>query len=193
VIHKGTWTLALLLLTSGCTEVTWWDARGSWSGAVTLPGGATTQRADAGLSDPTAGPTEDRIELCESNEMVLSFTFVPIQAGQPAALEVETGRPLCQEGTTHITGGTLLVWRDQGGNVTAAERSNDWTVTGTIDVTEYLTQGLPDLDAGDVAETDHVEGRISLTATDGAGNVIRIEDGSFELTVVASRVKLSIS
>jgi hypothetical protein len=188
-----TWLpLLAALLTAGCTEVTWWDARGDWTGRATLPGGVSTQRSSS-VSDPEAGPTEDEIELCESNEMVLGFSFLPFVAGNPAAIEVRTARSLCQEGHTQITGGTVLVWRDQGGSVTAAERSDDWTVTGEINVTDYLTQGLPDLDPDETAETDHIEGTISLTATDGAGNVIRIEDGAFELTVVASRVKLSIS
>jgi hypothetical protein len=185
-----------LLLTGGCTEVTWWDARGSWSGRVTLPGEAVaTQRTDIGLSDPDAGPIEDRLELCQLNEIVLGLTFVPTQRDRPAAIEVRTARPLCQEGITQITGGTVLIWGNPGSdpNVLAAIRSDAWTVTGTIDVTSYLEQDVPDLDPDETADSERIEGTLSLTATDGAGSVIRIENGTFHLTVVATRVERSIS
>jgi hypothetical protein len=186
--------LAALLFAGACLEVTWWDARGSWSGGVTLPGEAELQRT-SGLADPTAGQTEDRVRLCELSEIVLSLTFVPIQRDLPAAIEVRTGRPLCQEGPTQITGGAVLVWASPGAdpNVLAAARSDSWTVTGEIDVSQYTTTSLPDLDAGETANVERAQGTLSLTATDSTGAVIRIENGTFDLTVVASRVKQSIS
>jgi hypothetical protein len=127
--------------------------------------------------------------------MVLGLTFVPIERDRPAAIEVRTGRPLCQEGKTPIIGGAVLVWANPGSdpNVLRAARSEAWTVSGEIDVTSYLSQDLPDLDAGETASSERVEGILSLTATDGSGSVIRIEAATFELTVVASRVKRSIS
>ena len=189
-------TLLLLpaLLLGACTEVTWWDAQGSWTGGVILPGEAPTQRT-ATVSDPTAGPTEDRIRLCELSTIQLGLTFVPIQRDRPAAIEIRTGRPLCQEGRTQITGGTVLIWSASGAdpNVLAAVRSDAWTVTGELEVASYLTQGVPDLDAGETANSERVEGTFSLTATDRSGSVIRIDGGTFQVTVVASRVKLSIS
>ena len=188
--------LALLgaLLTAGCTEVTWWDARGSWNGGATLPGEAETQRA-GGLSDPEAGSSEERIRLCRLSALHLGLTFVPIERGRPAAIEVRTSRPLCEEGRTGITGGAVMVWENPGGdpNVLAAVRSESWTVTGEIHVTGHVDRGLPDLDAGESANTERVDGTFSLTATHVDGSVIRIEGGTFELTVVASRVKLSLS
>ena len=190
--HGRRWVLSLgVLLAAGCGEVTWWDARGDWSGQLTLPGGVATQTTSS-VADPEAGPSESEIELCDSNVMVLGVSG-PIQVGRPAAIEVRTARPLCQEGPTQITGGAVLVWRDQGGNVTAAVREENWTITGQVDVTTYLTQGLPDLEADETADTDHIEGTISLTATGDAGAVIRLENGTFELTVIASRVRFSPS
>jgi hypothetical protein len=190
--HGRRWAWSLgLLLAAGCAEVTWWDARGDWSGQLTLPGGVATQTSSS-VADPDAGPSDNRIELCDTNVMVLGVSG-PVQVGRPAAIEVRTARPLCQEGLMQITGGAVLVWRDQGGNVTAAEREEDWTITGQVEVTSFMTQGLPDLDADETANTDHVEGTISLTATDEAGAVIRLENGTFELTVIASRVRFSPS
>jgi hypothetical protein len=183
-----------LLLAGGCGEVTWWDARGSWSGAVTLPGEAAAQRT-SGLSDPEAGPTENRVRLCELSTMVLDLTFVPIERDRPAAIEVRTARPLCHEGRTQISGGAVLIWANPGSdpNVLSAARSEAWTVTGEIEITSYQSEGLPDLDAGDTANTERIEGSLSLTATDDAGSVIRIDGATFHFTVVASRVKLSIT
>jgi hypothetical protein len=161
---------------------------------VSLTGDVEGQRT-GGLSDPTAGPTEDRIRLCQSSTMDLALTFVPIQRDRPAAIEVRTERPLCQEGRTQITGGTVLIWANPSGdpNVLAAVRSDAWTVSGEIEVTSYLEEGLPDLDAGETANVERVAGTFSLTATSAAGSVIRVVGGSFNYTVVASRVKQSIS
>jgi hypothetical protein len=183
-----------LLFVSGCGEVTWWDAHGSWSGTVTLPGEAATQRM-SGLTDPEAGSTDDRVRLCDLSTMVLGMTFVPIERDRPAAIEVRTERPLCNEGHTQITGGTVLIWANPGSdpNVVSATRSDAWTVTGEIEITSYQSEALPDLDAGDTANTERIEGILSLTATDDMGSVIRIEGATFHLTVVASRVKLSIT
>jgi hypothetical protein len=66
-------------------------------------------------------------------------------------------------------------------------------VTGDLEITSSLTDALPILDVGDTANPERVEGRLSLIATDGAGTEIRIEGGTFDLTVIASRVKLSLS
>src|SRR5688500_18759496 len=139
-----------LLLMGACMEVTWWDAQGSWSGRVTLPGEVAAQRM-GGLSDPDAGPTEDRIQLCQSSTMDLGLTFVPIQRDRPAAIEIRTERPLCREGRTQITGGAVLIWANTGGdpNVLGAVRSDAWTLAGEIEVTSYLSRSLPDLEAGE--------------------------------------------
>jgi hypothetical protein len=183
-----------LLLAGGCGEVTWWDARGSWSGTVTLPGDATAQQT-SNLSDPDPGPTGKRVRLCELSTMVLGMTFVPIERDRPAAIEVRMAGPLCREGRTQITGGEVLIWANPGSdpNVLAAARADGWTVTGEIEITSYHNQGLPRLNAGDTANTERIEGSLSLTATHSAGAVIRIDGATFHLTVVASRVKLSIT
>ncbi|MHB1191976.1 MAG: hypothetical protein ACYC6F_02930 [Longimicrobiales bacterium] len=194
--RRSRWALALsgLLLVSGCTEQTWWDARGSWSGRVTLPGEVEVQR-EAGLTDIDAGSDEGRVRLCELSDMDLSLTFVPIEKDRPAAIRVRVARPLCHPGATQITGGSVLIWTSPAGDphTLTAVHSNAWTVTGQIDITSYSDLGLPDLDAGESASTEHAEGTFSLTATNGAGEIIRIEGGSFELSVEASRVKLSFS
>lgn len=199
VIHERRWGRAgllvtCLILTSGCTERTTWDARGSWSGRVTMPGEVAVQR-ESGLTDLVAGSTEDRIRLCALDEIVLSLTFVPIERDRPAAIEVRTARPLCGTGPAAITGGSVMIWRNPGDdpNVLAAARSDEWTVSGELEITGYSDPGLPHLDAGDTATTERVQGTFSLTATDGAGALIRIEEGAFELEVIASRVKLSLS
>jgi hypothetical protein len=186
--------VSALLITSACGEVTWWDAQGAWSGGVILPGEVETQRS-GNVSDPTAGPDENRIRLCELSTMDLGLTFVPIQRDRPAAIQVRTERPLCRQGRTRITGGAVLVWANPASdpNVLAAVRSDAWTIAGEIDVTTYLDRGVPDLDAGETANSERVEGTLSLTATNGAGSVIRIDRGTFQLTVLASRVKFSPS
>lgn len=183
-----------LLIAGGCAEVTWWEASGDWTGMVTLPGETAVQRT-SGLADPVPGQTERRVRLCQLSTVVLGMTFVPIERDRPAAIEVQTADPLCNEGTTQITGGSVMIWANPGSdeNVLAAARSDDWTVTGEIEVTSYESYPLPKLDAGDRADIEHIEGTLSLTATDDTGAVIRIQNATFHLTVEASRVRLSLS
>ena len=194
VLRVGGVPLLLLLLTNGCAEVTRWDAQGSWSGRVTLPGEVEAER-ESGLSDPIAGPDEDRIRLCQLAAMDLGMTFVPIERDRVAAIEVRTARPLCEEGRTEITGGSVLIWANPGSDplTLAAAPAEGWTITGEIETMSYSDFGLPHLDAGESANTERVQGTFSLTATDAAGAMIRIEGGTFELTVEARRVRQSIS
>lgn len=186
--------LSALLSASGCTTVTRWDVQGAWSGRVTLPGEAPTQRSSS-LTDLHAGPDEGRIRLCGLSAVVLSLSFVPIERGNPAAIQVRTERPLCQAGPSRIVGGSVLVWGHPGSdeNVLAAAPSDEWTVSGEIVVTGVSEHGLPDLDAGESATTQRMFGTFSVTATDASGSVILIEEGTLELSIVASRVRLSLS
>jgi hypothetical protein len=142
-----------------------------------------------------AGSSEGRIRLCELSAMDLSLTFVPIERDRPAAIRVRVARPLCHTGATQITGGSVLIWASPAGDphTLTAVHSDAWTVTGQIEITSYSDLGLPDLDAGESARTERAQGTFSLTATNGAGENIRIEGESFELSVEASRVKLSLA
>jgi hypothetical protein len=192
----------LLVGLTGCLEVTWWDAQGSWSGAVTVPGQAELQRSGS-VSDPTAGPVEEPISLCDLTEMDLGLPFSPIQRDQPAAITIATARPLCMDGRTTITGGAVLIWGIPGSdpNVLAAIRSDAWTVTGEINVTGFVcgsgtpdTCGRePDLDVGESANVERIDGTLTLTATSSSGQIIRIRNAVFHLTVTASRIERSIS
>ena len=186
--------LPALLLTAGCSETTWWDGQGSWTGQVILPGAAQTTGTGS-VSDPTAGSDGDRIDLCVLSAMELGLGFVPIQGDGPAAIKVRAARPLCQEGRSQITGGDVLIWGNMSGdpNVLAAARQEGWTVGGEIQVTRYLNQELPDLDAGERADTELIEGTLTVTANGPAGAVIQITGATFRLTVTASRVKISFS
>jgi hypothetical protein len=132
---RGGATVVLVLLSSGCSEVTRWDAQGAWSGRVTLPGEGEVER-ESGLTDPVAGPDEDRLRLCELEVMDLGMTFVPIERDRPAAIRVRTARPLCEEGRTEITGGSVLIWANPGSdpNTLAAAPADGWTLTGEIEV-----------------------------------------------------------
>lgn len=186
--------LACLLLVSGCIERTTWDARGRWSGHITMPGEVQVER-ESGLTDPVAGSSDDRIRLCELDAVELSLTFVPIERDRPAAIGVRTAQPLCETGPAAITGGWVRIWTNPGTDPStlAAVRSDDWTVSGEIEVTGYSEPGLPHLDAGESATTEWIQGTFSLTATDGEGAIIRIDGGTFELEVIATRVRFSLS
>lgn len=186
--------LLFSLLLTACGEETWWDARGSWTGEVAVPG-STSVQGSGSLSDSTAGPSQERIDLCRLSRLDVGLAFIPIQRDRPAAVEVRTAQPLCQEGSAPISGGSVLVWSPKDGdpNVLAAVRAAGWVVEGEIRVTRHQEQDLPDLSAGEDAETERIEGTLTLRATDPSGAAIRISEAPFLLTVVASRVRFSPS
>lgn len=190
--------MAFLLLAAfslaGCDEVTRWEARGSWSGRLSLPGEVETS-SEGSVDAGEDGRSETRIRMCDLHAATFGFPFMAAVRGEPAAVRVRTREPLCRTGRNTVEGGSVLVWTSQGQDTLTlhAAPSDRWDVIAEVEVLQYRDFGLPDLDAGESAVTDAVSGTLSLTAVDESGHVILLEEGTFELTVTARRVKLSIS
>lgn len=185
--------LATIFL-AGCDEVTRWDARGSWSGNFTLPGGAgmsSEGTVDAGEE----GPSEARLRMCDLHEVTFGLPFTAAVRGEPAAIRVRTAEALCRTGGRAVQGGSVLVWTPVGQDTLTvrAVPSDEWVVSGEVEILSYDESGLPDLDVGESATTEIVSGTFALTAVDSAGNTIVLEEGTFELVITATRVEISFS
>jgi len=190
--HVGWGLLPSLLLLGACTAVTRWDVGGSWDGLVTLTGEAATPRSST-VTDPRAGEQADRIRLCELETLTFSLHFVPIQEGLPAAIEIRVGRPLCQTGRADMVGGSVLVWTEIQPETLAARPSSSWTVSGHLDVDDFDNRGLPELDVGESATVETLSGSLALSASDGSGGLVLIEEATFELQVIARKFERTIS
>lgn len=128
-------TIACLMLATiylaGCTEVTQWDARGSWSGTLILPGEAgTSSQSSVGAGE--AGRSEARIRMCELYSATFELPFSAAVRGEPAAVRIRTAEPLCRTGNSTVEGGSVLVWMRQSQDTLTvrAVPSDDWTVSG---------------------------------------------------------------
>lgn len=185
--------MSATIMLSGCDEVTHWDARGSWSGRLTLPGEETVPGEESVDAGDSARP-QDRIRLCELDSATFGLPFTGAVRDKPAALRIRTPDALCRTGRRSI-GGTVLVWSPVGQDTLtlSAMPSAAWEVSGEIDVVEYRESGLPDLDVGESATIEALSGTLTITATDGSGSTIGLEEATFDLRVTARRVELSIS
>lgn len=189
--------VSLILTTislAGCNEVTQWDARGSWSGTLILPGEAGTS-SQGSVDAGEAGRSEVRIRMCELHSATFGLPFSAAVRGEPAAVRLRTAAPLCRTGKNAVDGGSVLVWRSEGQDTLTVRAipSDDWDVSGEVEVLEYHEAGLPDLDVGESATTEVVRGTFAVTAVDGTGKTIVLEEGTFELAITATRVELSIN
>ena len=196
-LRRSVTILSLMLATislGGCKEMTRWDAHGSWSGTVSLPGEAVT--SGQGSVDAGEGaPTKPRLSMCDVREVTFGLPFTGAVRGEPAAVRVRIGEPLCRMGRSSVQGGSVLVWTPLGQDTLTvrAVPSDDWEVSGELEVLRYDDAGLPDLDVGESATTEVVSGTFTVSAVDSTGGTIVLEEVAFELAITATRVELSIS
>lgn len=196
-LRRSVTILSLMLATislGGCKEMTRWDAHGSWSGTVSLPGEAVTS-GEGSVDAGEEAPTKPRLRMCDLREVTFGLPFTRAVRGEPAAMRVRTGEPLCRTGRSSVQGGSVLVWTPLGQDTLTvrAVPSDDWEVSGELEVLRYDDAGLPDLDVGESATTEVVSGTFNVTAVDSTGDTILLEEGTFELMITATRVELSIS
>lgn len=179
---------------SACDEVTQWEARGSWSGSLTLPGG-TVASSEGSVDIGEAGRSQSRVRMCDLHAVGFGLPFMAAVRDEPAAVRVRTAEPLCRTGPATIDGGSVLVWTPLGQDTLtlSAAPSDRWGVSAELQILRYDDFGLPDLDVGESAVTETVSGTFSLTATDESGSTIVLEEGTFELIITARRVEISIS
>lgn len=174
--------------------MTRWDAHGSWSGTVSLPGEAVTS-GQGSVGAGEEAPTKRRLRMCDLREVTFGLPFTAAVRGEPAAVRVRTGEPLCRAGRSSVQGGSVLAWTPLGQDTLTvrAVPSDDWEVSGELEVLRYDDAGLPDLDVGESATTEVVSGTFTVSAVDSTGGTIVLEEVTFELMITATRVEISFS
>lgn len=124
------------------------------------------------------------LRMCDVDEISWGFGGGPDMIGKPVAIQTALSRSLCQTGTTSIVSGKMLVWgQDPNSPGITGVVSDEWTVTGTITVTDYtnLHPAEPTLDQEVLSE--RAVGTVPLLAKAADGRVVKIENGFFTFPI----------
>ncbi len=170
---------------AGCSgEALFYRTDGIYTADVTTE---TSPAASRTLPLGTAdGPISAKGELrmCDVDQISWGLGSGPDAVGKPAAIRTELSQSLCQTGTASIVSGKMLVWGQATGSpgITGVI-SDEWTVTGSITITEYtnLDPGEPSLDQEVL--TERAVGTVTLTATTADGRLVKLENGTFTFLI----------
>jgi hypothetical protein len=124
------------------------------------------------------------LRMCDVHEITWNLDNGPESLGKPVAIRTGLSRSLCQTGTASIVSGKVLVWgQDPHSPGTTGIVSDEWTVTGTVTITEYtnLSPGEPDLNEEVLSE--RAAGTVSLVATTADGRMVKLENGTFTFLI----------
>jgi hypothetical protein len=191
-IHVMTKSLTRALLSglvaatlAGCSgDALFYRTDATYEADVTT-GGSAPARKTLMLSQ-AGGPISAKGELrmCDVDEISWGLSSDVAAVGEPASIRTTLSQSLCQTGTKSIVAGKMLVWGQASGSQgTTGVISDDWTVTGTVTVTEYtsLNPGDPSLDQEVLSE--RAVGTVSLTATTADGRIVKVENGTFTFLI----------
>ena len=187
-VRRGIVAALAAVTLAGCSsEALFYRTDGTYAADVTTEG--TTARKTLTLSQGD-GPISAKGELrmCDVDQVSWSLGGGPEAVGKPAAIRTVLSQSLCQKGTTSIASGKMLVWGQAAGSPgTTGVVSDEWTVTGTITITEYtdLDPGEPSLDQEVLSE--RAVGTVSLTATTADGRTVKLENGTFTFLIYSRK------
>jgi hypothetical protein len=165
-------------------EALFYRTDGTYAADVTTETSTTVRKTlMLGQAD---GPISEKGELrmCDLSKISWYLDTDADAVGQPAAIQTTLSQSLCQVGTKSIVSGKVLVWGQAPGSpgITGVA-SDEWTVTGTITVSQYtdLHPAEPSLDQEVLSE--RAVGTMSLTATASGGRIVKLENGTFTFLI----------
>jgi hypothetical protein len=170
---------------AGCSgEALYYRTDGTYTADITTETSATQQKMlTLGLADGAIS-AKGELRMCDVKQISWGLGTGPDAVGKPAAIRIALRQSLCQTGTKSIGSGKVLVWGQAPGSpgITGVI-SDEWTVTGTITITEYtnLNPAEPSLDQEVLSE--RAVGTVSLTAATADGRIVKLENGTFTLLI----------
>ena len=170
---------------AGCSgDALFYRTDGTYTADVTTETSATGRKtltltkADGPIS------AKGTLRMCDVNEISWGLGGAPDTIGKPAAIRTTLSQSLCQTGTSSIVSGKMLVWGQATGSPgTTGVISDEWTVTGTITITEYtnLNPGEPSLNQEVLSE--RAVGTASLVAKTADGRMVKLENATFTFLI----------
>jgi hypothetical protein len=170
---------------AGCSgDALFYRADGTYTADVTTEGSTQAAKTLNLTKGDGLVSAKGELRMCDVDEISWGLGTGPGDVGKPAAIRTALSRSLCQTGTIAVTSGKVLVWGQAPNSpgITGVV-SDEWTVSGTITVTEYtnLRPGEPSLDEEVLSE--RAVGTVTLTATTADGRTVKLEQGTFTFLI----------
>jgi hypothetical protein len=170
---------------AGCSgDALFYRTDGTYTADVTTETSAKAPRtltlsvADAAIS------AKGELRMCDVDHISWGLGTGPADIGKPAAIRTTLSQPLCQLGTKSVVSGKMLVWGQAAGSpgITGVI-SEEWTVTGTITISEYTNFDPDEPSLNEEVLSERAVGTVSLTATTADGRVVKLENGTFTFLI----------
>ena len=170
---------------AGCSgDALFYRTDGTYTADVATESSTTARRTlTLGRGDAPVS-AKGELRMCDVDQISWGLGSGPDAVGKPAAIRTALSQSLCKTGTASIVSGKMLVWGQAPGSPgTTGVISDEWTVTGTITVTEYanLNPGEPSLEQEVLSE--RAVGTVSLSATTADGRSVKLENGTFTFLI----------
>jgi hypothetical protein len=184
-LNRGVLAGLVAATLAGCSgDALFYRTDGTYTANVTTETSATESKTlTLGKADSPIS-AKGKLRMCDVNQISWGLGSGPADVGKPAAIRTAVSQSLCQTGTASIVSGKMLVWGQATGSPgTTAVVSDEWTVTGTITITEYtnLNPGEPSLNQEVLSE--RAVGTVSLLATTADGRMVKLENGTFTFLI----------
>ncbi|HUQ97838.1 MAG TPA: hypothetical protein VM166_00200 [Gemmatimonadaceae bacterium] len=181
-LNRGIFAGLLAVTFAGCSgEALFYRTDGTYTANV-----ATETSAKASMTSTLSkadGPISEKGELrmCDVDKISWSLPgSSPSDLGKPVAIRTSLSGSLCQIGTKSIVSGKMVVWGPAPNSPgTTGVISDEWTVTGTITITDYTNLHPAEPSLNQEVLTERATGTVSLLATTADGRMVKVENGTF--------------
>jgi hypothetical protein len=184
-LHRAILAGLVAATLAGCSgEALFYRTDGTYTADVTTETSATGRKMLTLTKGDGLISAKGELRMCDVDQISWGLGSGPDAVGKPAAIRTALSHSLCQTGTASIVSGKMLVWGQAAGSPgTTGVISNEWTVTGTITITEYtnLTPDEPSLNQEVLS--DRAVGTVSVVATTADGRMVKLENGTFTLLI----------
>jgi hypothetical protein len=170
---------------AGCSgDALFYRTDGTYTANVTTETSATASRTlTLGKADGAIS-AKGELRMCDVDEISWGLGTGPDAVGKPAAIRTSLSQSLCQAGTASIVSGKVVVWGQAPSSpgITGVV-SDEWTVTGTITITEYTNLDPQEPARDQEVLSERAVGTVSLVATAPDGRLVRLENGIFTFRI----------
>lgn len=188
-------TLMLLfvgcLLICGCSfQRTAWNTGGRYTAEVKAIDG-TYSRVNRNVGVPRESRRRGRISFDDEQALSIVISSPPKIHHPLASIVVVIGESLDEVGVHQVIGGYAQVWGiDSAGDpTTPSVRSDEWTITGTVEIQRAGPVDPPPKRVGNKSIVEFVAGVFNLVVEHIDGDRMVIKDGIFKIEVEATRYK----
>jgi len=184
-LNRGILAVLVAGTLAGCSgDALFYRTDGRYTADVTTETSATGQKMLTMTTSDGLISAKGELRMCDVDQISWGLGSGPDAVGKPAAIRTALSRSLCHTGTASIVSGKMLVWGQATGSPgTTGVISDEWTVTGTITITEYtnLTPDEPALNQEVLS--DRAVGTVSVVARTADGRIVKLENGTFTFLI----------